>query len=278
MNVSRVSVQTGAPSGTTNTYLLGSDSALLVDPAARNDALDAAIAEHNVDHIGVTHHHPDHIGAVHEYAVETGATVWAKHGRERSFKSATGIAPDRTFRGGTAIEIGSERIHVLEIPGHTPEHVGFVGGDGEQTRLLVGDLAVATGSVAVGAPEGDMRAYLGSLRRVYARAPDVLDPGHGSVITDPRTTIRELIDRRLDREQHVLTAIESGASTVSEITNAAYEKDISSVRPLAEATVKAHIEKLAVEQKVKWDGARASFDSTREDGLFSVEEKNQYGR
>lgn len=271
MDVTRiaVSVPTGAPSGATNAYLLGKEGALLVDPALRSDELDSAIAEQSVDHIAVTHHHPDHAGAVREYADETGATVWARRGRERSFTAATNTSPDRTFLGGTTIETGDGRVRVFDIPGHAPEHVGFEIEDGDENgnrketgterELLVGDLAVASGSVAVGTPDGDMRAYLGSLRRVHAHDPDVLYPGHGRAIDDPKTTIRDLIDRRLDREQRVREAVESGAATVPEITDDAYEKDVSAVRALAEATVESHLEKLAVEGTVAWDGTRASF-------------------
>jgi ribonuclease/clavin/mitogillin len=258
MDVSRfaVSVPTRAPHGTTNAYLIGRDNAILVDPAARNDALDAAVANHTVDHIAVTHHHPDHVGSVSEYAAETGATIWARQGRERALTEATDTSPDRTFRGETGIETGDGNVHILETPGHAPEHVAFVV-NGETQQLLVGDLAMASGSVVVGAPEGDMRAYLGSLRRVSARNPDVLYPGHGPVIDDPRAVVEKLIDHRLDREQRVLNAVESGESTVSDITDAAYEKDISAVRGLAEATVEAHLEKLAAEKSVEWDGERA---------------------
>lgn len=247
-----------APSGPTNAYLLGDDRALLVDPGGRSGELDAAVAERTVDHIAVTHHHPDHVGGVSEYATETGATVWARSGRERSFRSATGTAPDRTFSGGTVIETGEGRVRVLETPGHAPEHVGFVAGE----RSLVGDLVLASGSVVVGAPEGDMRAYLGSLRRVHARAPAAMYPGHGPAIESPRATVRRLIDHRLEREHRVLGAVDAGASSVPAITDAAYEKDVSAVRALAEATVRAHLEKLAVEGKIAWDGAHASYCRT----------------
>lgn len=250
-----VSARTGTkPSGPTNTYLVGKDSALLVDPAGRSEELAEIVAERTVDHIAVTHYHQDHLGGVEAYATETGATVWARHGRERSFRSATGITPDRTFRGGTVIETGNGGVRVLETPGHAPEHVAFVIGE----RYLVGDLALASGSVVVGAPEGDMRAYLGSLRRLHARAPSVLYPGHGAVIKTPQATVRRLINHRREREHRVLEAIDAGASSVPEITNAAYEKDIASVRALAEATVKAHLEKLAVEGRVVWEDPHAS--------------------
>jgi ribonuclease/clavin/mitogillin len=258
MDVSRFAVSVpSAPHGTTNTYLIGREHAILVDPAARSSDLDTAVADRTIDHIAVTHHHPDHVGAVRAYAAETGATVWARQGREQSFTAATDLSPDQTFCGGTVLATDNGEIRVLETPGHASEHVAYVV-SGTQPRFLVGDLAMESSSVVVGAPEGDMRAYLGSLRRVSSRDPDVLYPGHGPAIDDPRTRTEELINHRLDREQRVQKAVESGASSVSAITDAAYEKDVSAVRSLAEATVEAHLEKLAVEGRVEWDGERAS--------------------
>jgi len=141
----------------------------------------------------------------------------------------------------------------MEVPGHAPEHVAFAVGDG----LVTGDLAVAEGSVVVGGPGGDMRAYVSSLRRVHARNPGVLYPGHGPVIEEPRATCRRLIDHRRQRERRVLAAVDGGAGTLTAVVDAAYEKDVSDVRDLARATVRAHLEKLAVEGRVRWDGERA---------------------
>ena len=251
MATTRVSVpvETRAPTGETAAYLLGSDPALLVDPAAASDALDTAADEHAVGHVAVTHHHPDHVGAVARYADRHGATVWARTGREGAFERATGVAPDRTFHEGTSIPTGDGPVRVLDAPGHAPEHVAFAHGG----ALACGDLAVAEGSVAVAAPEGDLRAYLTSLRRVRARNPGRLLPGHGPVIEAPRATVERLIAHRLDRERRVLAAVEGGARTVAAVCDRAYGKDLTGVRDLAEATVRAHLAKLAVEGRVRWD-------------------------
>ncbi|MEF8886867.1 MAG: MBL fold metallo-hydrolase [Haloarculaceae archaeon] len=246
-----VDIDTRAPSGATTAYVLGAEDAVLVDPAGRTDALDVAVEDSNAAHLALTHHHRDHTGAVAAYAEAYDLTVWARAGREAGFEAATGVAPDRTFREGTVLPAG-DGVGVLETPGHAPEHVAFAA-DG----LVTGDLAVAEGSVVVGAPEGDMRAYVTSLRRVHARDPDVLYPGHGPVIDDPRATCRRLIDHRRQREQRVLAAVEGGAETLAEVVDAAYEKDVSDVRDLALATARAHLEKLAVERRVRWDGERA---------------------
>lgn len=244
-----LSVPTRAPTGATSAYVSTGGDGIVIDPAARDDDLDAAVTE-GVEHVAVTHHHPDHVGAVADYATEFDLTVWARYGREASFESATGIAPDRTVKPGEQITRG---VSVVDTPGHAPEHTAFVLPDG----LVTGDLAVAEGSVVVGAPEGDMRAYLTSLRRVHAANPERLYPGHGPVIDTPRATCARLIAHRRDRERAVRAAIEDGNRTLDEIVEAAYDKDISAVYDLARATVLAHVEKLAVESKITFDGERA---------------------
>ena len=258
MQLERVScrVPTRAPTGQTHAYVLGGEDAVLVDPAARVDGLDALVD--GVGHVALTHHHPDHVGAVAHYAEVTGATVWCRVGREADFEAATGVAPDRTFADGTAIGTGGGAVEAIDTPGHAPEHVGFrfPGEDGEE-EYLVGDLAVAEGSVVVGHPSGDMRAYVSSLRRLWARDPPRLHPAHGPTIEDPRGTCGRLIEHRRDREERVLRAVRDGAGTVPEMTDAAYEKDLTGVRDLAEATVRAHLEKLRVEGHIAWDGERA---------------------
>lgn len=252
MDVTRVPVATPTrgPGGTTNAYVLGDGRAVLVDPAARSDDLDAAVADATVEHVLVTHHHPDHAGAVDHYADATGATVWARQSRTDEFAAATGVAPDRTFREGAAIETDTGTVTVRETPGHAPEHVALAWDD----AAAVGDLAVAEGSLVVGAPDGDMRAYLTSLRRLHARGFDTLYPGHGPLVEDPRATLERLIAHRLDRERKVRRAVRDGARTVEAVLDAAYEKDLTGVRDLARATVVCHLEKLRAEGDVDFDG------------------------
>ena len=247
-----VPVETLSPTGETAAYCSDGPAALLVDPAGRSAALDSAVAERDVGHLAVTHHHPDHVGAVTHYARETDATVWARRGRTDAFEAATGSTPDRTYVEGTTIPAG-DGVTVRDLPGHAPEHVGFE----TPVGVVSGDLAVAGGSVVVGAPEGDMRAYLSSLRRLHARSPAALYPGHGPTITEPRRTCRRLVDHRRDRERQVRAAVEAGAETPDALVDRVYEKDLTGVRDLAVATVVAHLEKLVVEGACRWDGERA---------------------
>jgi ribonuclease/clavin/mitogillin len=264
-------VETRAPTGTTNAYLLGTEDCLLVDPAARTDTLDTVVAARDVATIAVTHTHPDHVGAVADYAAETGARVLAR--RPDRFREATGVDPAGTIAEGTVIETGVGPVTVLDTPGHAADHVAFElpdgstngpGDDGGRTRggtVICGDLAVAEGSVVVGAPEGDLRGYLTSLRRLHARNPRRLYPGHGPAVGGdddpggPRRVLARLIRHRLDREAKVLAAVRGGADDLDAVLDGAYGKDLTGVRDLARATVAAHLEKLAVEGRVDWDPA-----------------------
>ncbi len=250
--IERVTVptRTRAPGGKTAAYLV--EGSLLVDPAGQSDELDAALAAADPTDVAVTHHHPDHVDGLGAYADRFDLTVWARWGREDDFADATAVTPDRSFRPGGSIPAGSG-VPVVDTPGHAPEHVAFEVADG----FLSGDLAVAEGSVVVGAPEGSMQAYLTSLRRIHAANPDRLYPGHGPVIEESRATCLRLIDHRLDREARVVAAVQDGARSLDAILDLAYEKDLSGVRDLARATVVAHLEKLAVEDRVEWDGSRA---------------------
>jgi Zn-dependent hydrolases, including glyoxylases len=267
----RIAVPSNArsPTGETNAYVY---RGLLVDPAGECDALDDAVSESHIEHIAVTHTHPDHVGAVAVYADRTDATVWAQTGHIDRFTETTGLAPDRTFSDGD--RVGPARA--VATPGHARDHVGFAVSpeptgspedrgrsttserpDGEETadrRLLCGDLAMAEGSVVVGHPEGDMRAYLTSLRRVLARGFASLEPGHGPPVEDPQATIERLVSHRRQRETAVRRAVvEAGASTLDQVVEHAYEKDISGVEDLAKATAAAHLAKLARAHQIDRD-------------------------
>lgn len=244
-----VPVEHAVPGGHTNAYLLG-DPPLLVDPAAGPDALE--IDTEIIAHVAVTHTHPDHTGGLQRFREATDATFWTVAHRRSRFRERTGVEPDRTFREGDPI--GETGISVMECPGHTPDHVAFL----YRGDAVIGDMARRDGSVMVGVPDGDMRAYLTSLRRLLSRGFGTAYPGHGPPITDPNRRFAELLAHRLDRERRVEAAVAAGARKIPAIVELAYDKDLSGVETAAARTVEAHLEKLAVQGRVSWDGSLAS--------------------
>ena len=251
-DITRISVPTDtiATTDQTNVYLVDADEPLLVDPAARHSELDAAIAGCQPEHITATHCHSDHIAGVTAYAFETNATVWSSVGHENRFAQSTGIYPARTFRDGDPVGPAT----AIETPGHASDHTAFEVdlGDG-RTAIFTGDLVVDEGSVVVGGPDADMADYLDSLRRIRERDPDVIYPGHGPVIDEPREALDRLIGHRKKREQAIVDAMAASAEEVDEIVDRVYDKDVSEVYELARQTVIAHIRKLHSEREVRWD-------------------------
>lgn len=243
-----VEIDMTVPEGAVNTYLIG-EPGVLIDPVA--DCASLEIDPTEVAHVAVTHTHPDHVLGVQAIREETDATVWAFRPYRERFERASGVSPDRIFREGE--ELGDSGVSVFSLPGHSPDHVGFCIED----QILVGDLARSAGSVMVGDRDGDMRAYLISLRRLIHRDLGSAYPGHGPPIEDPEARFRDLLAHRLERERLILRAVAGGARTPTAIVTDAYSKDLTGVEEAAKRTVRAHLMKLAVEGRVDWDGTVA---------------------
>lgn len=259
MHVRRVPIDLEAPvpTGSTNAYVVGRRDGVLVDPARRTDALDGAIEARAPARVLVTHAHADHVGGVADYAAEYDLTVLARTGYGKRFERATGVTPDRMISDGDVVDAGTHTLRAISMPGHAPDHLALAVPGGAERSLLTGDIAIAEGSVFVGGEDGDMRGYLTALRRLLARSPDRLYPGHGPTIEEPATVLARLIAHRIDRERRIERAVRAGASTPEQIVERAYEKSLDGVRDLARKTVIAHLEKLAVEGRVVWSDGTA---------------------
>jgi glyoxylase-like metal-dependent hydrolase (beta-lactamase superfamily II) len=81
-------------------------------------------------------------------------------------------------------------------------------------------------------------------------------PGHGPLIGKPEAKIREYINHRLEREQQVIAALQSGRNSIGDITQMIYVDVSAALQRVAEFSVQAHLEKLIREGRVKKEGAR----------------------
>jgi hydroxyacylglutathione hydrolase len=228
----------------TNTYLIisGSES-LIIDPGpvdrSHQETILSALVDLQPLGILVTHTHEDHAPLANLLGDDLDIPVYG-------YAPGPGFKPDLVLADEDWVGIGSEEVQAVHTPGHSYDHLCFLVGDG----LFTGDHIMGGSSVVV----EDMSAYLASLRRLQTLQLGRLYPGHGLVMDDPAGIVASYIEHRLEREQQVLSAVKTGASTVMEIVRAVYTDVDPALHPLAAMSVHAHLVKLADDGLVRWNG------------------------
>ncbi len=211
----------------TNSYVV---ERWVVDPGPDDEAhLEAILdaAHEGIDGIVLTHGHGDH-----------------SDGAEKLARLAGGASVERPGEGERA-----GTLTALATPGHAPDHVCLV----KDGTCFTGDTVLGEGSVFIAPGEGSLGAYLESLERLKALDLDVLCPGHGPYVWDPRAKLDEYIAHRLDRERRLLDALASGARTSDEMLDAAWHDVPRHLRGAAALTLEAHLEKLRAEGRLPSD-------------------------
>ncbi|RMG14404.1 MAG: MBL fold metallo-hydrolase [Deltaproteobacteria bacterium] len=244
------------PATHTNTYVLGTGRRrIVVDPAspwaAEQEVLDVVLDTMGVEvaEIWLTHHHADHVGGAAHLQARLGAVVRA-HPRTAELLRETepALEVDASLDDGTTVVLEGPlpmRWRAVHTPGHAPGHLVFFE---EETRAaIVGDLMAGVGTVLVSPPEGRMRDYFDSLRRLRALEPRVLFPAHGPPTARPAEHIDAYLAHRQAREEAIVEAMRAGAQTPREMVQQVYTDVPEAAWPLAECNVVAHLLKLAEE-------------------------------
>lgn len=247
------------PATHTNCYIIGGDEVIVIDPASPYEEeqkeldlfLDALIAEgRRVREIIITHLHADHIGGVEYLKARLGVPVRAHRDTAERIKHT--VTVDGFIEDNELIEIEGDpgwRLRALHTPGHARGHLCFY--EEITGAIITGDLVVGIGTVVIDPPEGNMKHYFDSLRRLLALPKlSVLFPAHGPAIGAAREKIEEYIEHRTMREDKILAAIKAGASSPHEIVEAAYTDVNPALWGLAERSTVAHLEKLEEESRV----------------------------
>ncbi len=227
----------------TNTWVVGRDPAWVVDPGPalgeHVDELLARLAERGgLGGIALTHDHIDHIESVSLLREQHRAPVAAGRG-------------DVDVRLAEGVRFGP--FEAVFTPGHAPDHFALIAG----RACFTGDAVLGEGSVFIAPDPGALSGYLDALARLRERELDVLCPGHGPPIWEPRERLAEYIDHRLDRERRLLAALAQGGRSTDDLLDAAWSEVPDVLRPAASLTLAAHLDKLAEEGRLP-DGVQRS--------------------
>ncbi len=236
------------------TYLIPGDTPVLIDAgvgAQSHLGALAAAAPAGPARVLVTHVHADHASGAPAIRSRWPSAQFSKCPWPE--RDAEVDVPWQALRDGDLMPTAEGDLEVLHTPGHSPDHLAFWHADSR--TVFVGDLLVLGTTVFIPASSGGSLAdYLQSLRTLLALRPLRAWPAHGPVIDDPEALIRHYLDRRQQREEQVLDALESGVSTVDDITSAIYTGLTSALAPMARETVLAHLLKLEDDGRVRKDG------------------------
>jgi len=243
----------------TNTYLLRGDAGwTVIDPGPADEAhVDAilAAAPGPIVRILATHTHVDHSPACALLAARTGAPV---AGRIAAYpdRQDTGFAPDAVLADGERLVLGGDcTLRVIQTPGHASNHLCFL--LEEEKTLFTGDHVMQLSTVVINPPDGDMAAYLVSLRRLLDEDLEWLAPGHGFLMAEPKRAIEAIVAHRLKREAKVVDVLRSlGPASAQTLLGAVYADVPERLHPVALRSLTAHLLKLRDEGRAGEAGGR----------------------
>jgi glyoxylase-like metal-dependent hydrolase (beta-lactamase superfamily II) len=252
----------------TNTWLLRAPEqagrqAVVVDPGpddvAHADAVLAAAGA--VVRILLTHGHPDHSDGARRMHERTGAPVSA-------------LDPRWCFGGeglheGDVVAAAGIELRVWATAGHTADSLSFVlagddGGAGEGSAagdggsrgdgvadrvgeaVLTGDTVLGRGSTVIAEPDGNLAAYLASLRRLDELGSIAVLPGHGPELPDARASARAGLAHRRQRLDQVRGALarlglDPVPASAAAVVGVVYADVDRRLWPAAEQSVRAQL-------------------------------------
>ncbi|MTI42715.1 glyoxylase-like metal-dependent hydrolase (beta-lactamase superfamily II) [Roseibium hamelinense] len=262
----------------TNTYLVGTQNIVVVDPGpddpAHVDAIMKAVAGAHIAAIFVSHTHMDHSPAARRLQEKSGAPIVGCGPHSAARDLAIGednlldasadktYSPDQLLTDGNRVVLGDAEFEALDTPGHTANHMCFAL---TGTNILFSaDHVMAWSTSIVAPPDGSMNAYMMSLEKLILRPETHYLPGHGTDLQNALPYVEDLIDHRKKREAAVVSALSAGAKKIPQIVDHVYVGLNPKLKTAASLSVFAQLEWLVDKGEVITDGP------PRLDGLYRI--------
>jgi glyoxylase-like metal-dependent hydrolase (beta-lactamase superfamily II) len=223
----------------TNTYLIETETGhIVLDPGPNDDSHLHDILRATAGKVSIillSHTHSDHLGSTTALKSRTGAVTAGFH-----LSADPAFSPDTLLHHGDVIA----GMTVLHTPGHSSDHLCFARPDG---IVFSGDHIMSWSSSIVSPPDGNMAAYLRSLRTMLLRNDRVFLPGHGPPLPSPKLYVKDLLDHRVRREREILARLIDCPHSTWDLVDQMYATADPWLRHAAERNVAAHLLKLQAE-------------------------------
>ncbi len=258
----------------TGTYIIGHGDVAVIDPGPildeHRDALAAAIEGERVRAILVTHCHSDHsplaawlrdVSGAPTIAFGPHGTVDADPDVDDEIEEGVTLEETTDLDFDPDVRVGDGEVaatgvgwtmRAIHTPGHTSNHMCYA--LDEEHSLFTGDHIMGWSTTIVSPPDGDMRAYIDSLRKVMDRNDTSLWPTHGAPVTSPRPFLQAFLEHRLEREAQVLAAVRSGQSEIEGMVKTMYADVREELHKAAARSVLSNLIKLVDDGVVTVEG------------------------
>lgn len=229
------------------------------DGTGHIDAILRAVGDARVVAILCTHTHRDHSPGAAPLKALTGAPIigcaplaLADDGPRADAAFDPDYRPDRVLADGESVGGDGWTLTAVATPGHTSNHLCFAL---EQSgALFTGDHVMAWSTSVVSPPDGNMRDYMASLEKLYARDDRIYYPAHGPAVTKPRQLVRGMLGHRKQREAQVLRELAKGARDIPAMVAVMYKGLDPRLTGAAGRSVLAHLVDLETRGVAKREG------------------------
>ena len=232
----------------TGTYILGRGNVAVIDPGppdpAHIEAIVAATQGERITHVLVTHTHMDHSPGCRLLREATDAPTYG-YGPHGAGKIEQGVpveeggdmdfAPDVKVADGDVIQGDGWSVECVYTPGHTSNHICYQ--LRQERALFTGDHVMGWSTSIVSPPDGDMKSYMASLRRMLDRNDSVYWPTHGPAIRRPKPHVEAFIAHRLEREAEIRACLARGIERIREMVPIMYTELPEFMYPAAARSV-----------------------------------------
>ena len=168
----------------TNTYLVGTEEVTVVDPGPPIQKHIEAIvnAPGEITQIIVTHTHPDHSPGTKLLQEKLDVPAYglitdSSKGQDETFVPKSLLADQQIIHGKEFT------FRVIHTPGHASNHLCFL--LEQEDMLFSGDHLMNGSTVVIPPPDGNMKDYIDSLKKLKRYEMKSIAPGHGEIISHP---------------------------------------------------------------------------------------------